>query len=102
MSASVLFGTPMRSEYVCSRSSVEHDVAATHHLTILGALLDVHHEFLLLLFQLGALSVQLALCFLQRPLVLPEPFGWRLGAPKEGFDDGCHVSVGRDALRIGE
>lgn len=59
----------------------------THHLPILCALLDIGDEFLLLLFELGAFSIQLALCLLQAPLVLSQPLGGRFAPPKERLND---------------
>ena len=45
----------------------------THKLTGFGTALDVTDELLLLLLEFGALSVQLALCFGEGALVLPQP-----------------------------
>ena len=47
---------------------------ACAHLAILGALLDVLDKFLLLVLELHALAVELALGFLQSSLVLAEAF----------------------------
>lgn len=47
----------------------------THHVARLGILLDVRHGLLLLLLELSALALELALGLLQRALVLAKPLG---------------------------
>jgi hypothetical protein len=48
----------------------------TYELARLCAALDVSYELLLLLLELATLAVELTLCFGERTLVLPQPFGW--------------------------
>lgn len=56
-----------------------------HHLASLCALLDVHYEFLLLLFELGAFTIQLALSLSEGALVLSQPFRRRNGPTKKSL-----------------
>ena len=57
----------------------------THHLASLCALLDVHYKFLLLLLELGALSVELALRLCEGALMLPKPLSRRDGPSKQSL-----------------
>lgn len=66
----------------CLRGTQTHEA---HHLTSLSTLLDVHNELLLLLLELGALTVELALRLCKGALVLPKPLGGSDRAAKEGF-----------------
>ena len=67
------------------RGGQAHATAArtTHHLAGLCTLLDVHDELLLLLLELCALAVELALRLGEGALVLAEPLRGGNGAPKE-------------------
>ena len=56
-----------------------------HKLSRLGTFFNVHDEFLLALFELGALAVEFALRFCQGALVLTQPFCGCDGAAEEGF-----------------
>ena len=68
----------------CGRRAT-HGQWGTHHLARLCALLDVHDELLLLLLELCAFAIELALCLCEGALVLAEPLGRGDRAAKEGF-----------------
>ena len=56
-----------------------------YNLTSLCALLDVCHELLFLLLELGAFTIQLSSGFGECPLVLPQPFCRGDCSSKESF-----------------
>jgi hypothetical protein len=66
------------------RSVVRYAGRHAYHVAGLCILLDVGHRLLLLLLELGALALELALCLLQAALVLSQPLGRGHGASEEG------------------
>lgn len=56
--------------------------SGTHHLASFRALLDIHHELLLLLLKLGSFSIELALCLGEGALMLAQPL-CRGGCPSK-------------------
>lgn len=65
--------------------STAQDSGIAHQLAGLGAALDVADELLLLLLELGALAVELALRLREGALVLPQPFRGGHCPPEERF-----------------
>lgn len=63
------------------------DCTRAYHLACFRALLDIHHELLLALFELCPFAIEFALCFGERPLMLSQPFSGGHCSAKERFLD---------------
>ncbi len=57
------------------------------NLSILGALFDILHQLLFLIFELDPFSVELSLCLFQRALMFPQPLGRGHALAECPFDD---------------
>lgn len=60
---------------------------ASSDLTILGAFLDFLYQFLLLVLEFDALSVQFSLCSLESSLMLAQALCWRHTFSESPLDD---------------
>lgn len=70
----------------CANQVFGLDLAGPH-LAVLGALLDILHQFLLLVLQLHSFAVQLALCAVEGALVFAQTLRWRHAFAERPFND---------------